>query len=432
MPGKLSLASLSGRSPASSIDSATGEVRQFRRSSFDRPHHDQRRPSTSSKSSGAKGSGGNKRLQTSIGIDIESPPLVLYGNASNSSGALLSGRLKLMVAEHWVQIDRCKMTLVGRATTRKPVSSHCPDCTTRVNELNEWNFLTEGALLKNGVHDYPFSYLVQGRLPATTHGSLGSIEYSLVALATTSSGEEIKYEHPIKIQRALYPASDRTSIRIFPPTSLTAHIVLPSMVHPIGGFPIRLRLEGVTQKQKQTRWKVRRVVWRIEEHSSVISPACSRHSAKLGGEGKGVLYEDIHTVGSDEIKSGWKTDFESGDGMVEMEFTAAMKSGSNHVSCDVESPSRLVISHNLIIEMVVVEEHCPNRNTRMVTPTGAARVLRMQFRMVVTERSGLGISWDEEQPPTYGDVPESPPTYSQFDDYDLVQDGMETFYINQI
>jgi hypothetical protein len=390
-------------------------------------HHEQRRPSTPGKISGAKG--GNKRVQTSIGIDIESPPLVFYGSASDSSGALLSGRLKLMVAEYQVQIDRCRMTLVTKVCTKKPVSSHCPDCVAKVSELNEWSFLTEGALLRGGIHDYPFSYLLQGCLPATTRGSLGSIEYSLMAIAITSTGEEIKYEHPIKIQRALHPASDRTSVRVFPPTSLTAHIVLPSVVYPIGEFPIQFRLEGIVQRQKQTRWKLRKVIWRIEEHSSMISPACPRHSAKLGGEGKGVLHEDFHTVGSDEVKSGWKTDFGSGNGRVEMEFMATMKSGPN-LSCDVESPGGLIISHNLVVELIVAEEHCPNKNTRIVTPTGAARVLRMQFKNIVTERSGLGISWDEEQPPTYGDVPESPPTYSQFEDYDLVHDGMETIYIN--
>ena len=44
-------------------------------------------------------------------------------------------------------------------------------------------------------------------------------------------------------------------------------------------------------------------------------------------------------------------------------------------------------------------------NSRVVgVPTGAARVLRMQFRLSITERSGLGISWDDEVPPTYQDV----------------------------
>lgn len=47
----------------------------------------------------------------------------------------------------------------------------------------------------------------------------------------------------------------------------------------------------------------------------------------------------------------------------------------------------------------------------MVTPTGAARVLRMQFRLTVSDRSGLGISWDEETPPVYENIPAAPPTY---------------------
>lgn len=52
-------------------------------------------------------------------------------------------------------------------------------------------------------------------------------------------------------------------------------------------------------------------------------------------------------------------------------------------------------------------------NSNIVSvPTGAARVLRMQFRLTVTERSGLGISWDEEVPPIYQDVELlSPPCY---------------------
>lgn len=37
----------------------------------------------------------------------------------------------------------------------------------------------------------------------------------------------------------------------------------------------------------------------------------------------------------------------------------------------------------------------------------------MHFNVVVSEREGLGISWDEEQPPLYEDVPASPPTYGQ-------------------
>lgn len=42
----------------------------------------------------------------------------------------------------------------------------------------------------------------------------------------------------------------------------------------------------------------------------------------------------------------------------------------------------------------------------------------MHFNVVVTERAGLGISWDEEQPPLYEDVPLSPPNYQSNDLFD--------------
>ena len=70
----------------------------------------------------------------------------------------------------------------------------------------------------------------------------------------------------------------------------------------------------------------------------------------------------------------------------------------------------------VVIEMVVAEEWAPLKKLSQATPTGAARVLRTQFHLVLTERSGMGISWDEEQPPLYEDVPASPPTY--ITDYD--------------
>ena len=35
----------------------------------------------------------------------------------------------------------------------------------------------------------------------------------------------------------------------------------------------------------------------------------------------------------------------------------------------------------------------------------------MQFILNVSARAGLGISWDEEQPPLYEHIPPSPPKY---------------------
>lgn len=69
------------------------------------------------------------------------------------------------------------------------------------------------------------------------------------------------------------------------------------------------------------------------------------------------------------------------------------------------------VAHVLVIEMIVAEEYGVNVLSRGCTPTGAARVLRMQFHLCVTARSGLGVSWDEEAPPMYEDVPGGPPGY---------------------
>ena len=136
------------------------------------------------------------------------------------------------------------------------------------------------------------------------------------------------------------------------------------------------------------------------------------------------------------------------------------KNGAN-ISCDIDDPTLGVfVTHTLIVEVVVAEElvhhvdrknsnhlnptssrdsvnprrgassnsvpnnqspnlaptssnSAPNNNTQLSgVPTGAARVLRMQFKLPFTERSGLGIAWDDEVPPTYEDVRTlSPPNY---------------------
>ena len=148
-----------------------------------------------------------------------------------------------------------------------------------------------------------------------------------------------------------------------------------------------------------------------------MSEACKKHAAKVGGEGKGILNEETREIGRDEIKEGWKTDFDTEGGLIECEFPVSIKPGSNPL-CDVESPTGLCVTHNFAVEIIVAEEHCTQKNPKQAIPTGSARVLRMHFKLTVTERAGMGISWDEEQPPMYEDVPISPPTYAKMADYE--------------
>ncbi|RJE20963.1 ubiquitin-dependent endocytosis [Aspergillus sclerotialis] len=360
-----------------------------------------------------------------LDVIVESPPVVCYGPPSNSTGALFSGRLKIAVSESVgaITLDKLEMSLMSKTTTKKPVSRDCPNCATRTDELNNWNFLTESLTLRHGDHDFPFSYLFPGHIPASCNGSLGRIEYFLSATARDTSGEDFSLVLPVHVKRALLPGNDKTSIRIFPPTNLTGRIVLPSVVHPIGTFPVQMVLSGVVDKgeETQTRWRLRKMMWRIEEHQKIVSPACQKHAHKIGGEGKGVLHQETRIIGHNEEKSGWKTDFDTAGGEISMEFEASINPSTNPV-CDLEAPSGLESKHNLVMELIVAEEFCPNRNTRLITPTGAARVLRMQFHLHVTERSGLGISWDEEMPPMYEDVPASPPGYTMLDGASAMED----------
>ena len=166
--------------------------------------------------------------------------------------------------------------------------------------------------------------------------------------------------------------------------------------------------------------------YRLDELASIISPACPKHSLKLGGTGKGIQHNDTRPLGSQDLKPCWKSDFTSpSDGVIEAEFPASIKPSTSPV-CDIEAPTGLSVKHALVVEMVVGEEVAPIRKPGQTTPTGIARVLRMQFAVVVTERGGLGISWDEEQPPVYEDVPGSPPSYAcaRVDDFEgELEDG---------
>ena len=371
----------------------------------------------------AKGSPKNSPKLTptkpaTLAIDMESPPLVFYGPPSQSTGALLSGQLLLTVTDPDIKLQSFQMVLVARVTNKRPISKDCPNCQVKDTQLFTWKFLTEPTHYKDGIHTFPFSYLLPGHLPATSHGGLGHIDYVLDGCAVSSMSDTITVSRTLTVQRAL-PGSDRTSVRVFPPTNLNVRVVIPSTIHPIGEFPVQMSMTGLIDnslKNVQKRWRIRRMSWKIEENSRIISPACPKHVNKVGGEGKGVLHEDTRSIGGDDLKDGWKTDYDTLGGEITLEFMASIRTNS-HPVCDVDSPTGLTVNHNLVLEIIVGEEQATGKNTKNATPTGSARILRMQFKATVTERAGMGISWDEEMPPMYEDVPSSPPGYARMEDF---------------
>ncbi|KAJ6261907.1 hypothetical protein Dda_2706 [Drechslerella dactyloides] len=345
----------------------------------------------------------------SLNIQIESPPIVCYGAPNDSAGALLSGMLWLTVDLWEAEFDSLKLTFQSVTSTKKPVVVGCPDCTSKTTDLQSWDFLTSPYPFSHGMHNYPFSYLVPGNLPASTNSQVATIKYQLLARATTSAGETLQFTQEVKVSRSLLDRTDRNSLRVFPPTNLAATLTLPPVIHRGGTFPVEMRLEGVVTRPNMTRWRLRKATWRLEERSRMVSVSCKHHGHKLGGEGKGVQYEDTKVLAQEELKSGWKTDYSSADGKIEFEFHPGIPAYVTSTD-DVDNGAGLSVSHSLVLELIVAEEYCP-RNSKMVTPTGSARVLRMQFNMPTSARSGMGISWEDECPPRYDDVPVSPPTY---------------------
>jgi hypothetical protein len=251
-------------------------------------------------------------------------------------------------------------------------------------------------------------------------GALSSIDYVLRATITPKTGEPIKLSQILDLKRAIYPSdTPRHSIRIFPPTNLTANCELPPIIHPIGETMISMRMDGVVKRNSdtktQTQWRLKRVTWRLDETQKIISPACPKHLAKLGPDvddaKKGIAHQDVRTIGTEEMKTGWKSDYTTPDGSIDLEFPMSI-SPNAHAICDMKAEDGTEVSHVLVVEMIVAEEFAPTKRPNQATPTGAARVLRMHFNLTLTERAGLGISWDEEQPPLYENVPASPPAYA--------------------
>ena len=346
----------------------------------------------------------------------DSPPLVSYGRATQSTGALFSGRLKLFVEDPSGEVNIKKLVLTFRSEviTKKPIGKDCPDCRIRHEDLKSETLISDPKIFKKDEdNQFPISHLFEGHLPATTVATLGSMTYQVVAVATTAMGETIDIVHPLVIQRAMGLGSDKTSIRIFPPTNLTCKLVLNSIVHPIGVFPVSMVVSGIVEKRKDmtTRWRLRKVMWHVEENLKMVADPCDKHVGRVNPD-RPVVQTTMRKLGNNEYKEGWKSDFDTPGGEILFDFEAALSyRAKDRAVCDVVSTSALTVTHSLVVELIVAEEFVSARNPRIITPTGSARVLRMHFNIVVTERGGMNVSWDEEQPPLYEDVPARPPGY---------------------
>lgn len=569
-----------------------------------------------------------------LSIKLESPPIVLYGGATESSGSILSGVMTLEILDaskslvkkntnssmtlspvnlsasipmNDVLLDSVTLKLVQTFHMTKPFlpSSSlilaCKKCTTRKIVLAEWDVALPNCALPIGSYPYPFSHLLPGLLTASSklgdHTSSTYIRYELIATAK-SANNSVRAILPLEILRSILRGPDKNSLRVFPPTEVVTSAVLPGVMYPKSTLPVELRMENIVNESQTRRWRMRKLLWRLEESTQVKAYACEQHQSKLdsiknlqkihqetktlrgdsnekkssrigfdssrisglhhltvqtlqfisrppsteailplpqsqrqreqqfqndqqvtanqdtelpiedvptnraidemvnfeedfgtsslsGAErivansetpisdpesspdrrhfpedkasSEDLYFDELRVIGHGELKSGWKSDF-LGRGRIELILDVNILSCSTgtrlnmnavssdnpvekckidialndaNSSCDIsDSVLGVYVSHLLVIEMIVAEELVspprsdalhPIQSQSLMSnnsslpagiPTGAARVLRMQFKISLTERSGLGIAWDDEVPPTYHDVKAlSPPSY---------------------
>lgn len=468
---------------------------------------------------------GNSNVHTlpppiKLSIRLESPPLILYGKPSESTGTLLSGQFTLDILHSTpFPLKSVHIAIVQQIRTIKPHSGNCKNCLNHINELARWDVLSHPNRLPPGSHGYPFSHLIPGEVPATTTNAVYTVSYLLTAVAVPDNSKLPEHDqladfvvnYPLIIRRSIIGGPERNSVRIFPPTEIVAQIMLPPAVYPGSSFPMEMVVEGVAisnnedNQTRKSRWRLRKVSWKIIEEAKIRAFRCPMHknvpldkyivsakqnkvvravsrtprgsrtapspgglfssaaAALAGGGGfaspsasssrtqshsnisstlssannsvpsspqippisdedsavsgtsspvvspqEEYFVETTQTVAHGDMKSGWKSDF-SGKGKIELslDITTAL----DKVAFDIEDPFYgLFTSHLLVVEIVIAEESISVK-TNQIIPSGAARVLRMQFKLNMTDRSGLGIAWDDEVPPTYEDVPLSPPNY---------------------
>lgn len=346
-------------------------------------------------------------------IIAESPPALLLGPPEQSSGALYAFKLKLKIAgTSPVTLTALKVTLNVCTTTKRPVAEKCPDCAVHTTTLKEWNLLSQPKTFAVDEYAFPLSYLIPGNAQVTTKGHIGNTEYRFHASATSETKEAFEYSKPLFVNRALRRGNDKNAKRIFPPLSICMNVTTPSVVFPTGPFNIMAHMTGVTCKlaDRSMRWRLSKLDWRIVEKEKFISPACRKHIASLGGQGDGVAHEHTRVLAAAELRSGWKSDY--AEDSIDCEIVCTMEAASRaNTTVQPTAGGHLTMSHALHIELVFAEDLVMNDRPGRATPTGNARVLRTQFPLVVTTRSGMGVAWDDEQPPLYEDVPESPPVY---------------------
>lgn len=369
----------------------------------------------------------------SLDWSIESPPVVFHGTADESTGALISGQMIMDVREDSVEVDNLSATLLLNVRQKRPFQNHCCACQQQTRELKTWRLLSHSTptTLRRGRHPFPFSTLLEGHLPASVDTTVISVTYTFKAEAIVVRGSgtscaSVRFERDVTVKRSLPEAPyPHHSVRVFPPTNIQASAHYNHVIHPTSSTRLTLRINGLVARSEQRPqaldlWRLKKVTWRLEETAKTVAPACSKHAAPEAAaaddDSRRAVRSETRVLGEKQLHEGWKSDFGDNDGTVHLELDFCVtqhKPHSHHLkyACDTKTRDGTEVTHSLLIELIVSRELAPDGKLDQTLLTGTGRILRMRFSVVLTEFAGLGVSWDNEAPPVYQDVPPSPPAY---------------------
>lgn len=365
---------------------------------------------------------------------VESPPVVFHGNTEESTGALVSGQIFLDIKEELVDVESFTAALNLVVTHKRPFQNNCNECQTQTTQLEKLELLAHPIPLRKGKHQFPFSILMPGHLPASMDTPVVSISYVLNAEAqyltaptdseTPSSISTAKFDRLIDVKRTLpEPLYPHNSVRVFPPTNIKAAASYISVIHPTAANKMTLKLDGLMTHNERVKtvdlWKLKKLTWKLEETIKTVAPACEKHNPGLAeSANKGLPRSETRVIGEKSLVDGWKSDYTGSDGIVDMEFEYCVNQLKQHsrelkYACDTKTKDGTEVTHSLLLELVVSKEYAQEGKAHISHQTGTGRILRMHFAVVLTDNGGMSVSWDNEAPPVYEDVPPSPPEYAE-------------------
>ncbi|OLL26310.1 hypothetical protein NEOLI_000387 [Neolecta irregularis DAH-3] len=334
-------------------------------------------------------------LPISVGFEIPSLPLVSYESPKISSGALLTGNIKLEINVSSLELDSFIVEVIQLVTSKRPVKTSCLDCITRKRTMCIKRYISVPVLMAQGSHEYPLTFLFKGSWPATTSSRISLIEYYLVATVTSGKrdGKTVSYisERPIHLNRSYeYLEEGLKHLRKFPDTSVKCKIFLPTSIHPHSSFLVTIQFTGLKEQSGDV-WGIDSLNWMLKEYGVIVSLPCFQHAHHTSSHG--FVHEEKKIVGAGRISKGFKyIDAQKSECHMEFEFFSGQEAAS-----DVSGPSGIEISHDMTLDFTVL---LARKGAGLST-----RVLSMKCPVVISSRPGMGISWDNETPPMYGTIP---------------------------